>query len=76
MRIYNYSEARQNFATILNASLKEEVVIKRRDGSRFKVIPIRDRDAKSPFEIEGIPSDVTTEEIMDIIGEGRRYEKA
>jgi len=76
MKVYNYSEARQKFSTLLNTALKEEVIIKRRDGSRFKVVPIRDRDPKSPFEIEGISSDVTPEEILEAISEGRRYEKA
>ncbi|GHU39450.1 hypothetical protein FACS1894190_04150 [Spirochaetia bacterium] len=40
MRIYNYSEARQNFATVLNTALKEEVIITRKDGSRFKLLSI------------------------------------
>ncbi|MDR3144804.1 MAG: type II toxin-antitoxin system Phd/YefM family antitoxin, partial [Treponema sp.] len=36
MKVYNYSEARQNFSTVLNTALKEEVIITRRDGSKFK----------------------------------------
>jgi hypothetical protein len=40
MRIYKYSEARQNFSTVLNTALKEEVIITRKDGNRFKLISI------------------------------------
>ena len=36
MKIYNYSEARQNFSTVLNTALKEEVIITRKDGSKYK----------------------------------------
>jgi hypothetical protein len=35
MKIYNYSEARQNFSTVLNTALKEEVIITRKDGSKL-----------------------------------------
>ncbi len=51
MKIYNYSEARQNFATILNTSQKEEVIIARKDGSKFKIVPILDEEPKSPFDV-------------------------
>ncbi|MDR1320031.1 MAG: type II toxin-antitoxin system Phd/YefM family antitoxin [Gracilibacteraceae bacterium] len=40
MKIYNYSEARQNFSTVLNAALQEEVIITRRDGTKFKLFSI------------------------------------
>ena len=74
MRIYNYSQARQNFTTVLNTALKEEVVIRRKDGSRFKIVPMdADKDkGKSPLEgIKGIKADVTTTELIEIIREGR-----
>ena len=73
MRIYNYSEARQNFTTVLNTALKEEVMITRKDGSRFKIIPIDDkRDGKSPLEgIKGVKANITTEKLVEIIREGR-----
>ena len=74
MRVYNYSEARQNFTTILNTALKEEVIITRKDGCKFKIIPI-DRskeDGKSPLEgIRGVKANITTKELVEIIREGR-----
>jgi antitoxin (DNA-binding transcriptional repressor) of toxin-antitoxin stability system len=71
MRIYKYSEARQNFSTVLNTALKEEVIITRKDGNRFKLIAIKKRSKKSPLDIEGIDTDITTEEILDVIRECR-----
>ncbi|MDR2095601.1 MAG: type II toxin-antitoxin system Phd/YefM family antitoxin [Treponema sp.] len=74
MRIYNYSEARQNFTSVLNTALKEEVIITRRDGSKFKIIPMDNKKAKghSPLEsIKGIKANVSTEELVETIREGR-----
>jgi antitoxin (DNA-binding transcriptional repressor) of toxin-antitoxin stability system len=74
MKIYNYSEARQKFTSVLNTALSEEVIITRRDGSRFKIIPIDTKKTKghSPLEnIKGVKADVSTEELVEIIREGR-----
>ena len=73
MRVYNYSEARQNFASVLNLALKEEVIIARKDGSKFKVIPISEKETLSPFNVEGIDCNIKTNEILDIIRENRDY---
>jgi antitoxin (DNA-binding transcriptional repressor) of toxin-antitoxin stability system len=73
MRVYNYSEARQNFTTVLNTALKEEVIIRRKDGSRFKIVPIDgDKKVTSPLEgIKGVKANVKTSELVEIIREGR-----
>ncbi|MCL2878790.1 MAG: type II toxin-antitoxin system Phd/YefM family antitoxin [Treponema sp.] len=73
MRVYNYSEARQKFTTVLNTALKEEVIIRRKDGSKFKIIPLAEtKKRKSPLEgIKGIKADITTGELIEIIREGR-----
>ncbi|GHS84796.1 hypothetical protein FACS189450_06470 [Spirochaetia bacterium] len=74
MRIYNYSEARQNFSTVLNTALKEEVIITRKDGSRFKLLSINEnkKQGKSPLEdIKGIKADVSMEDILEAIRYGR-----
>jgi antitoxin (DNA-binding transcriptional repressor) of toxin-antitoxin stability system len=80
MKIYNYSEARQNFSTVLNTALKEEVIIARKDGSKFKLTSIHDdqKKKKSPLEtIKGIKTsttNLTMGDILDAIREGReRY---
>jgi prevent-host-death family protein len=72
MRIYNYSEARQNFSTVLNTALKEEVIITRKDGSKFKLIPMHEnkKAAKSPLEdTKGIKTNITMDEILAAIKE-------
>ncbi|MCL2244631.1 MAG: type II toxin-antitoxin system Phd/YefM family antitoxin [Treponema sp.] len=73
MRVYNYSEARQNFTTVLNTALKEDVIIRRKDGSRFKIVPLVEvKKGKSPLEsIKGIKTNITTSELIEIIREGR-----
>ncbi|MCL1912015.1 MAG: type II toxin-antitoxin system Phd/YefM family antitoxin [Leptospirales bacterium] len=72
MRIYNYSEARQNFTAVLNTALKEEVIITRRDGKKFKIIPIDKINEKSPLEgIKGVKVKITTKKLVETIREGR-----
>ena len=69
MRVYTYSEARQRLSEVLDIARGEEVVIKRRGGEtfsvRFKTSP------KSPFDIPGIKTNVTTSDILDAIIESR-----
>ena len=74
MRVYNYSEARQNFATVLNTALKEEVIIARKDGSKFRLISITEnkKKAKSPLEdIKGIKTKISMDDILATIRESR-----
>lgn len=70
MRTYSFTEARQNLASILDEANKKGVVrINRRDGQAFilKPVPV----TSSPLDIQGIDVDISTEEIIDIIREGR-----
>jgi len=70
MRAYSYTEVRQNLASILDEANEKGVVqINRRDGQSFllKPIPIKG----SPLDIKGIDIDISTEEVIDIIREGR-----
>ena len=73
MRVFNYSEARQNFTAVLNTALKEEVIIRRKDGSKFKIVPMVEvNKGKSPLEgIKGVKANVTTNELIEVIREGR-----
>jgi len=71
MKVYNYSEARQNFAAIFNTALKEEVIITKKDGNKFKSVTIREQK-QSPLEtVKGIKTRVTMGDILDAIREGR-----
>lgn len=73
MKVYNYSEARQNFSNVLNSSLKEDVIISRKDGSKFKIVPILpvQTQKKSPLDVAGIKTKVKTKEIVSVIRESR-----
>ena len=71
--VYTYTEARQNLATLLDKAAAEgEVRIKRRDGQEFLVRPVSSE--KSPLDVGGIDLDITADEIVEFIAEGRRYQ--
>ncbi len=70
--VYTYTDARQNFAMLLDkAEAVGEVRVKRRDGRIFVIQP--ERNTTSPLDIKGIDLGVTTDEIVQFIAEGRRY---
>jgi antitoxin (DNA-binding transcriptional repressor) of toxin-antitoxin stability system len=75
VKVYNYSEARQNFSTVLNTALKEEVIISRKDGSQFRLISMHEnkKRRKSPLEgIKGIKTNISMDDILDAIRESRK----
>jgi hypothetical protein len=69
MKVYTYSEARQKLAELLNQALQEEVLIRRRDGATFSVISKRKK--RSPFDVKGIKTTVSTQDMLDAIKESR-----
>jgi len=70
MKVYTYSEARQKLSEVLNLAKREEVLIKRRSGETFSVI--YKRGSTSPFDIPGIKTDATTQDILEAVRESRR----
>ena len=71
MKVYTYSEARQNLASLLEQSRKEGAVgIRRKDGRMFVIRP--ETSKGSPLDIAGMGLDVTTEEIVGFIRQSRR----
>jgi len=70
MQVYTYSEARQKLAFVLEqAEDTGKVLIRRKDGRTFALVP--ERNATSPLDVPSIKADITTQEIVDIIREGR-----
>jgi len=70
MHVYTYSEARQKLASVLEqAEDTGKVLIKRKDGRTFALVP--ERNAASPLDVPSIKAKITTQEIVDIIREGR-----
>ncbi len=70
MKVFTYSEARQNVSKLLNIALHEEVEIRRKDGTIFSLISTKNK-TKSPFDIPGIKTKATTQDILDAVRESR-----
>ena len=70
MKVYTYSQARQQLASLLDeAQLMAEVRIKRRDGREFVVNPVT--RTSSPLDIQGVELNWTREEIVEAVREDR-----
>ena len=70
MTVYTFSEARQNFASLLDKAKREgKVLIKRKDGTIFEILPITPKD--SPLNVKGIDLGLDAEEIVSILREIR-----
>jgi hypothetical protein len=70
MKVYTYSDARQKFSLVLESAQKEgKVLVRRRDGRLFSISP--ERTTKSPFDVKGIRSPVTTADILETLRETR-----
>ena len=73
MRVYTYSEARQNFSSLLEIAQREGAVgIRRKDGRSFVLQP--ETSGASPLDVEGVDLGVSSAGIVEIVREGReRY---
>lgn len=70
MQVYTYSEARQKLSMILDqAENTGKVIIRRKDGRTFALVP--EKVVSSPLDVPTIKAKITTQEIVDIIREGR-----
>ena len=69
MKVYTYTEARQRLSEVLDIARKEKVIIKRRKGETFSTI--YKKPTKSPFDVPGINTKATTQDILDAIRESR-----
>ena len=73
MKVYTYSEARQNFASMLEIAQRDGAVgIRRKDGRSFVVQP--ESSGASPLDVDGVELGMTGAEIVEMVREGReRY---
>ena len=70
MREYSFTEARQNFASILDEAKTEGVVcIKTRDSESFYIKPASIK--KSPLDVIGIDLGISSKDIVSTIRESR-----
>lgn len=70
MKIYTYSQARQHLSELLDQAQTEEVIIHRRDGATFSIVP--KKLPKSPFDIEGIKTSVLTDDVVEAVRTSRK----
>jgi prevent-host-death family protein len=69
MKIYTYSQARQKLSEVLNRARNEEVLIRRRGGDTFAIVPRT--QSGSPFDVPGVKTQATTDDILSAIRESR-----
>ena len=69
MKVFTYSQARQALATVLDTAREEQVLITRRGGDQFAVT--YKASPKSPFDVPGIKTRATTQDILDAVKESR-----
>lgn len=70
MKVFTYSDARQKFSSVLeSAQLEGQVLVRRKDGRLFSIRP--EKSSKSPFDVQGVKSSVTTRDIIETLREAR-----
>jgi hypothetical protein len=70
MKVYTYSQAREKLSDILEESKKEEIIIRRRKGDMFSIIP-KSSARRSPFDVDGLHKSISRKEILEAIYESR-----
>jgi len=71
MKVYSYSEARQQFADVLRQAKREgQAQIRRRDGELFLVQPAL--RSGSPLDVPGVESGLTARQLVDLVRASRR----
>jgi len=71
MKEFTYSEARQQFSSLLDRAKKEGAVrIRRRDGQIFILRP--EKSPRSPLDVPGINLNLDRKEIVELVRSGRR----
>ena len=75
MITYDYRQAKENLDALLDTALQEDVIIKKSNTLVFRLAVVRQKPHNSPFDIDGITTDVTTSEILDVLRECREVSK-
>ena len=71
MKSYSYFEARGNFARVLDEAERDGAVeIRRRDGTVFRILPLRKSKA-SPLDVKRVKLGVSAADLVAIVREGR-----
>lgn len=71
MKAYTYSEARENFARVLEEAERDGAVeIRRGDGVVFRLSPAP-KSSSSPLDIPGVKLSAKTQDLVAMVREGR-----
>ena len=71
MKAYTYSEARENFASVLEEAERDGAVeIRRRDGAIFRLSPAP-KPKSSPLDVPGVKLRMSTDDLVGVIREER-----
>jgi hypothetical protein len=74
MQIFDCNEFSKDMTKVFNAALVEEVIINSKNGSSYRLLPIKEKNktGKSPLEdIPRIKLNITTQEIVELLRECR-----
>ena len=74
MLVFDFYEFMRDTTKVFDAALTDEVIVNNKDGSSYKILPIKNRNKtkKSPLEdIPCITADITTQEIVELLRESR-----
>jgi antitoxin Phd len=75
MQVFTYSEARRKLAKVLEqAESTGKVFIRRKDGRTFTLVP--EQILNSPLDVPSIRADISTQEIVAIVREGRERDRS
>lgn len=70
MKKFNFTEARNNFASVLELAKAEGIIcITKRDGESFYITPVVPK--KSPLDIKGVDLGLSSSDIVSIVNSGR-----
>jgi len=70
MKVFTYSEARQNLSELLLLAQREEVEIRRKDGAVFSLVA-KIKEKKSPFDVPGIKTKATMQDFLNAVQDSR-----
>ena len=74
MLIVDIADLSSNPSEVLDTALTDEVIVKSKDGTSYRILPLPTvaENSRSPFEgIPYITADITTREIVELIRESR-----
>jgi prevent-host-death family protein len=73
MRVFTYSEARQQLKDVLDLAREEgEVRIQRRNGETFRLTAVPETEqSESPLDVGSVETSITRDQIVSAIREGQ-----